>query len=221
MGAAESWTVLLQALGALVAVLGLIFGIPKLIAAVREVSGPKLGMSLVEPIGELGRWGDSPQAPLCYWYHVRVVNNRKPLAKNVSVKLVSISKPAATSEFPNGTLANPLRLNWAAERLDRSVADIAGEDSETLNLGYINTEEPRFKLDINKDPWPANFQGFIRANERMRVELVAVAENARSEPLRLEISWDGEWRDDPDRMRRHLIIRKVPLDRSTPLTGAG
>ena len=110
MGAAENGAFLLQALGAVIAVVGLIFGIPKLLATLREVSGPKLGISLVEPVGELARWGDSPRAPLCYWYHLRVANHRKPLAKNVSVKVVSISKPVAGAESPDGTLANPLRV---------------------------------------------------------------------------------------------------------------
>jgi len=43
----------------------------------------------------------------------------------------------------------------------------------------------------------------------MRVEVIATADNAESNPLLIEISWDGQWSDDTIQMSKHLVIKEV------------
>lgn len=59
--------------------------------------------------------------------------------------------------------------------------------------------------------WPPGFPGFLSADKTMRLELVAVAENARSNLLHLEIAWDGRWHDQPEEMQKHLVVRTIRL----------
>ena len=59
------------------------------------------------------------------------------------------------------------------------------------------------------DATPNNFLGYITAGEAMRVTLVASAHNGNSEPLVLEVSWDGRWSAELDEMQRHLVIKPV------------
>jgi hypothetical protein len=42
------------------------------------------------------------------------------------------------------------------------------------------------------------------------VTLEARAAECSSPPLRLRITWDGEWADDDAGMRRHLVIKEAP-----------
>jgi hypothetical protein len=43
----------------------------------------------------------------------------------------------------------------------------------------------------------------------MRLELVAIAPNKKSDPFYVELSWNGEWNDGSDEMSRHLVIKAV------------
>jgi hypothetical protein len=43
----------------------------------------------------------------------------------------------------------------------------------------------------------------------MRVEVQAIADNAESKSLFLEIAWDGVWSEDTVAMRAHLVVKVV------------
>jgi putative SOS response-associated peptidase YedK len=38
---------------------------------------------------------------------------------------------------------------------------------------------------------------------------VAAADNAESNPLLIEIAWDGEWSDDTATLSKHLVVKQV------------
>jgi hypothetical protein len=76
----------------------------------------------------------------------------------------------------------------------------------TFDLGHVESDSA-FRLS----PYvtPNNFQGTALGNQRMRVEIRAIADNGESEPLFLEIAWDGIWSDDTVEMRRHLVVKPI------------
>jgi len=41
------------------------------------------------------------------------------------------------------------------------------------------------------------------------VEVVAVADNGQSKPIRIEVAWDGNWSDDTEEMSRHLVVKEI------------
>jgi hypothetical protein len=205
----EIWKVILQAVAALVGIVGVIWTI---IWAIRS---PKLRISLLDSRGDLTRFGDSPDAPLAFFYHLRVRNGRKWTANNVRVRVTMIAK--ASQARGDGEQRAPVYLIWAAHPSPKPyLIDVLGRHEEACNLGYITEEERRFKLDA-MDParfgqnykWPPTFQGFINGKETMRVELVAVAENARSNTLCLNITWDGQWCGTSEEMQERLVVSTI------------
>ncbi len=43
----------------------------------------------------------------------------------------------------------------------------------------------------------------------MYIDLVAVGNNAKSNPLIVKITWDGQWHKEPDEMKKHLVMTEV------------
>jgi hypothetical protein len=203
----ETWKVLFGAVSALVGVVGIVWTITW------AIRSPKLRLSLLDSRGDLTKFGDSQEAPQAYFYHLRVTNTRKWTATNVRVKVTKINK--AEQGRGTGEQRNPVCLIWAAHPSPKLyLIDVLGLDEEACNLGYILQEEPiMFRLDA-MDParfaqnykWPPNFQGFLHEGDTMHIGLVAVAENARSNPLCLQIAWDGQWCDKAEEMQEHLVV---------------
>lgn len=165
--------------------------------------GPRLKLTL--RLGEdRTRFGVGEHAPWCYFYHLRVENRGRRIARGVCVKVTHINEARPDGSYSHDELGAHLRLAWAHARENPCHRDIAPRDTETCNLGYLKHHE-RFVLDLCT-PWPPTFSGIVHAGQRMLVEVVAVAEGAKSRPLRIEVAWDGGWSDDPAQMRRHLVI---------------
>jgi len=205
----EIWKIIFQALTALVGIASITWTITW------AIRGPKLRISLLDSRGDPTRFGDSQDAPLTFFYHLRVRNRRKWTANNVRVRVTGITKESKGRG--QGKQRAPLYLIWAAHPSPKPyLIDVLGFDDEACNLGYITEKERMFKLDAmdparfaQVDKWPPNFKGFINYQETMRVELVAVAENGRSNTLYLNITWDGQWRDKAEEMSEHLVVSTI------------
>jgi recombinational DNA repair protein RecT len=44
----------------------------------------------------------------------------------------------------------------------------------------------------------------------MVVGIVAQSNEVESNKLKLDISWDGIWSEDPDEMVKHMVIKPLP-----------
>ena len=49
----------------------------------------------------------------------------------------------------------------------------------------------------------------MKVGERIIVDLVALSDEAESNVLKIEISWDGLWSDDSDEMINHLVVKQM------------
>lgn len=56
---------------------------------------------------------------------------------------------------------------------------------------------------------PNSFSGVLNDSGSIRLEMAALAENARSRSLKLEITWDGEWVESHEEMQEHLAIKEI------------
>jgi len=167
--------------------------------------GPELVLTLLDPEGELTKaW----IAPLLMgiperYYHLKVSNrHRWAPANNVRVLLTRLEKPAADGGLTNQALSGPLRLMWRFPEAHPQYP-VVGPD-HICDLGRLR-QEGEFLLSTYVTP--NNFAGSVKANQRMRVEIKAVADNAESEPLTVDIAWDGEWSDDTPTMATHLVVK--------------
>lgn len=165
------------------------------------VAAPKLEVALHDPEGEAIQSGGIPAR----YYHLKVRNRRRwTYAKNVRVMLTKVSRARADGTFPPGVLSGPLQLMWQYPQFHPVVSTI-GRD-EICDLGNIRKDQ-EFRLL----PYvlPDNFEGILGAKGSLGVEVVAVSDNAESEPLWIEINWDGRWSDDTN-MMNHLVIKAKP-----------
>ena len=167
-----------------------------------RLAGPRLHVSLLNSDGEKTFWtGNIPTR----FYHLHVTNTRQwAPAKNARVVLTSLARMAADDSLTPLRLSGALQLTWQFPQVNPQYAEI-GPD-HTCDLGFVLADKG-FQMSLYVTP--NNFQGVVRARERMRVEVQAFADNARSNVLYLEIAWDGVWSDDTAEMRRHLVVKPV------------
>jgi hypothetical protein len=77
---------------------------------------------------------------------------------------------------------------------------------ELCDLGYVTKDG----FDISTYVVPHNFTGRLVQAGKLRVEILAVADNGQSQPLHLEVSWDGRWSDSAEEVAKHLVIKSLP-----------
>jgi len=165
-------------------------------------SGPRLRISLHNTMGELTKLTDG--TPVRY-YHLRVVNGRKGSpAQHVRVLLAKIFQSAADGTWADQSFSGPLQLTWQFPQAHPQYPLIGPDDIS--DLGCIIKGK---QFSITPYIVPNNFNGYVGPNQRIKVEIIAVADNGQSKPVFIEIAWDGNWSDDPAEMGRHLVVKEV------------
>jgi hypothetical protein len=166
--------------------------------------GPKLKLSLADPNGEfINITSDDGATIPCRYYHLRVSNtNRWSPATNVRVVITGISNPAADNRYVSQPMDAPLHLMWSLSAfLDTTV----GPD-RFCNLGYLVKGE---KFYLTPYVYPNDFPDTLGPNQKMMIETKVIADNAQSQPIIIEVSWDGGWEEDTMKMANHLVVKEV------------
>jgi hypothetical protein len=78
---------------------------------------------------------------------------------------------------------------------------------ERATVGYILSDSDAFELQLYHRP--NNLPGRIPAGQPTRLEFVAVSDTAQSNPITLEVAWDGKWAEGSAEMQRHFVVRQV------------
>lgn len=171
--------------------------------------GPKLVLKVHDPMGEYYPLKDAAGKTIYgRWYHLCVSNKRRwAKAINVRIVIVYLAKLAADGSFKRQPLSGPLQLQWRFSGFHTLFSDVGPDD--ICDLGNIY-EGDGFKL--TPFIYPANFEGTLTANQKMRVMINALADNAESKPLSLEIFWDGKWEDEEIKMSGHLEIKTIQFN---------
>jgi len=168
--------------------------------------GPKLILELHDPMGERVPIQNNSQVVGCgRWYHLRVSNKHKwTKAANVRIVIIELTKPAADGNFIRQPLSGPLQLMWRFSHFHTLFSNVGPDDYCDLGSIYQNGD-----FTLTPFVFPGNFEGTLKANQKMRVMVQAHADNAESEPLSIEISWDGIWKDGDLEMSQHLVVKKM------------
>jgi len=163
-------------------------------------------VTLLNPDGERTTWtGPGIMPKPTRFYHLRIRNARRwAPARNARVVLTGLARTSADQSFATLPLSGPLQLQWQFAQSSPQYP-VIGPD-HTCDLGHLESDSG---FSLSTYVTPNNFQGIIRGDQRMRVEIRGLADNGESEPLLLEIAWDGGWSDDTVEMRRHLIVKTV------------
>jgi hypothetical protein len=203
----ETVKIVISLLALVVSVLALFWG-----DAIRRLFvRPKLSVSLVSGGGYKTVWNN--EIPM-YFYHLRVKNSSQTPAMKVEVLLMRLqTAPSFGANWCKPVdFRNRIQLAWPYPNLPnhQQRPNIGPDDEYVCDLGHLEkkiNEEPVFMLQTYIKP--DNFES-LRPREKMRLEIKAVAENAVSELLWLEIYWDGVWTDDSTSLAQHFLIKEIP-----------
>ena len=76
---------------------------------------------------------------------------------------------------------------------------------ETRNLSSVREDGLRFVPVV----LPNNFQAEYTGDPHLRVTAIARGIDCESNPIRLNIDWDGKWEFGDDAMAKHLVITET------------
>lgn len=169
-----------------------------------KLTPPKLKIVTLNTRGELTNFSNGTQV---IYYHLKVINSRPwTIAKNCKVLLKAISK-----ELPSGLFQNlPLNANpsfiWAPSEITPQAINLAKE--HVFDFGLLAENGTEFRPVLNL--FPNNFQGFVRAGQKIRLSLQPYADNYLTEKNQVfEVAWNGDWSDNLDTMSGNLTIREI------------
>jgi hypothetical protein len=166
--------------------------------------GPRLQIRLENPRGEVSVFSDGV---VSRYYHLRVSNNRRTSpAHNVRVVIKEIFKPAADGTMQPEPLSGPVQLVWQFQGSQPQFQTI-GPDS-ICDLAYLRRNEVLTLTPIHASISMAPSLT-LSANQRLIATIVALSDECESNELRVQIDWDGNWSDDSEVMRNHLVVQTV------------
>ena|ERR1700733_2607882 len=171
----------------------------------RRFVGAKLRLRLLDPNGEPI---DVAAGPARY-YHV-VVSNLRPhaIATNAHVVMTKVKRATAQGQYPDTTLMHGLSapLPLIRQHQDRLGARATiGPDANFDLVAVVKTKGAAIQLQFV----PNNLDRSIQANTRTAIELVAVCDQMQSDPLCVEIVWDGQFSLDTPTMAQHFLVKPM------------
>ena len=164
--------------------------------------GPKLKLKLFNPEGERINLSNGSQAR---YYHVRVTNERRSAqANNVRVVLTKVMRPAADGSIPLDSLSGPIQLTWQHGHSMPQYPTIG--PAINCDLGCLINGKGFVLTTLFV---PNNLDNKILANQKIKIEVIAIADETESNPLCIEIAWDGQWTEDLKEMMKHMVVKEV------------
>lgn len=143
---------------------------------------------------------------------LRVVNDRSAAARNCCVEVRRIQRRGPIDQqFHDEPLPFPLQLYWTPSELNEDKVTVL--DQRTFDFGSVREIDEVRQFTLQARIAPANFTSFVRKGDCLRFHLFVLSEQYRStEPFIVEVAYDGEWSEHPERMQEHVRMRHVPSE---------
>lgn len=144
------------------------------------------------------------------YYHVEVSNRaRGAKATQVQICVIRVEEPRADGQFEIAWTGE-LPLQWMLQEI-QPLTRVVGRTAVADLCSVVKDKWVELRPMIGV----ANFNARRRkehppAQRDFIVTLEARSAEGSSPPLRLRITWDGEWEDGDFEMRRHLVIGPPP-----------
>lgn len=97
------------------------------------------------------------------------------------------------------------QVTWRWPQFSPLYATVGPDELSTFGALLENSNSIELKLYW----YPNNLQKTIPPNEPTRLEFKAVSDSAASNPLIIQISWDGIWVEGEAEMRTHCIVEEI------------
>jgi hypothetical protein len=170
---------------------------------------PELSLTLLNPEGEKThaqlRWQEGGEIKEgmedCRYYHLRVSNGRRwSPANQVQVQLLQMEEPAANGELQI-VWTGAVPLGWRHQQL-YPAARTVGSDADVDLCSIVKGNW----LDIHPLVVPFNLKVRRLKACTFVMSLQAHASECDSAVLRVKVTWDGQWHDGAQEMKRHLVV---------------
>jgi len=117
-----------------------------------------------------------------------------------------IWRKAADGTYKAEALVADIPITWAFSQFNPVNPKI--RDKRICDFGFLRENTTHFQPSLYF--YPNNFTGYVGKNDSVRFGIAINAENFTSKNmLVIEVSWDGTWNTDLDKMERHLVIKEV------------
>jgi hypothetical protein len=139
------------------------------------------------------------------YVHIEVTNRNEWFpAKNVVVFLTKIERLNHDGLWKTSYDTGPIPMKWQFSSYGVARRDIG--PMKYCDLGCL-IQNQGFKIEVEFAP--AEFKQVLPANDRVRIHLIAEADNATSSLLVVEVNWDGQWSDIDAASMKHLAVSPV------------
>ena len=138
------------------------------------------------------------------YYHVRLSNQgraRFPSAHQAQVMITRLELEGPDRQ-PQAIWQQPLPLKWRYQEVDPATTRTVGPDVEA-DLFYVTEHS---SLQLTPMIQPNNFRSTYQTATKLWVTLQARSLETDSEPICVQIAWDGQWEAGEAEMARHLIV---------------
>jgi hypothetical protein len=145
------------------------------------------------------------------YYHLHIWNERRwSQAKEVQVYLTRLEEPGPDGDLQIVWFGN-VPMRWRDQEfvpILRTIGAVA--DCDLCRVGR------RTGLSLMPLIMPNSLEPFAHRNQRCRLvaSLQARSNQADSDVVRIEISWDGLWEEGDTEMQRHLVIKELQPEQS-------
>lgn len=162
---------------------------------------PKLTLEEPEEKGHFTFSGDKK-----IWYcHLSLRNASRWAAKNCRVLLREAYRrgPDGRYDKPIPLYATP-QFQWSFPGITPMTPTVVKD--KRVDLGCLVQGDTLFRPSLYW--WPVYFNGNVAAGESVRyvVEIEAEGLIIRPDSVVIEVSWDGQWSDETEKMREHLTV---------------
>ena len=151
------------------------------------------------------------------WFHVEVSNERRfARAEAVQLMLVRVEEPDSSGVFSTVWIGE-VPLTWQhMYAFNTTTERVLGHPirSDLISCTKQAFHESTPFLRINTIFTPNELAKYaVRAGQlRMRLTIQARSLEVDSDPMLIEIAWDGTWSDDLNDMARRLVVKKILTD---------
>jgi hypothetical protein len=141
-----------------------------------------------------------------HYYLMRVVNDRRAVtATNCRVLLRQMWRRGQDNTFQEVSLPFPLLMYWSPSEITEPFLSVRHE--QLVDLGFLQEGKPFLPY---ARLYPNTFDGGVWAGQTVRYGFEIVSDNFDSHGLQVfEVSWNGQWSQDPNQMAQNLQIREV------------
>jgi hypothetical protein len=173
---------------------------------------PELRVTLVDPHGVsttetvTDNVGSQYQRPARYYLVVAQNTLKWPVAHDAQIQIKRLEAPDPSGR-PTTVWTGEIPLGWEYAQVHPLLRTIGPPARADLAVVTQDKKSGRNELKLTPVITPNNLQGSYYAATHIWVTVTATASEVESPPLRVEISWDGQWDAGETEMAQHLVVR--------------